>query len=147
MPGHWPARNPAGRPGGLKIKTAGDAVNVKQFAGKIQSGANPAFHRLEIHLAQTHAAAGDEFILVQALARHLKFRADELLDEFVLRRAQPRRAGTVSPPVGNPRLWRDGGISLWRNPRPAGKSGNTHRPAGHADRRAREKFERNAGDE
>ena len=81
------ARNPAGCPRGLKIEPAGDAVNVQHLAGEKQSGANPAFHRLEIHFVQPHAAAGDKFILVQAFAGHRKFRAEELLDEPVLRRA------------------------------------------------------------
>jgi hypothetical protein len=60
---HRPARNPAGRPCSLKIKTAGDAINVEQLAGEIKSGANPAFHRLEIHLAQARAAVKESILV------------------------------------------------------------------------------------
>src|SRR6266516_3615492 len=88
--------NPSGRPCRLEIEPAGDAVNVEQFTGKIEAGANPAFHRLEIHFAQTHAAAGDKFVLVQALPRDLEFGANQLLSQPVLGRARkgcPSRVG------------------------------------------------------
>src|ERR1019366_338641 len=46
--GHGLPGQPAGRPRGLKIKAAGHAVNVQQFAREIKSGADLALHRLEI---------------------------------------------------------------------------------------------------
>src|SRR5205807_7879536 len=81
---HRLPRNPAGGPGGLEIEPAGEAVNVEQFTGEIEARANPAFHGLEIHLAQTHAAARDEFFLVQALAGDLELGANQLLNQTVL---------------------------------------------------------------
>src|SRR3989442_7413581 len=74
--GHRLPRNPARGPCGLEIESAGDAIYVEQFAGKMESGTNPALHGLEIHLAQTHAAAGDEFVLVRAFAGYLEFSAN-----------------------------------------------------------------------
>ena len=94
-PRHRAAGDPAGGPGGLEIEAAGQAVYVKKFAGEMEAGANPAFHGFEIHLSQAHAAAGNEFVLVQALAGHREFGADELLDERVPRRArQASRSGS-----------------------------------------------------
>ena len=94
---HGLAGQPARRPGGLEIEAAGDAVNVQQFTGKVQARANPAFHGLEIHLAQSHSPARHKFVLVQALARDREFRADQLLDELVLRSppARSRENGGV----------------------------------------------------
>jgi hypothetical protein len=91
---------PAGRPRGLKIKSTGDAVNVQQLAREKQSRNDLALHRLEIHLAQSHAAAGHEFVLVQALARHREFRADQLLDEPVLRGPRERGPARVARDAG-----------------------------------------------
>ena len=45
---HRVAGDPAGRPGRLKIKTAGHSVEVEQFAGEIEARCDSAFHRLEI---------------------------------------------------------------------------------------------------
>jgi len=72
---------PAGGPGGLEVEAAGEAVDVQHFAGEIKSGTDAAFHRREIHLAQVHAAAGDEFLLVHALAGHGEFRRRDLRGE------------------------------------------------------------------
>ena len=93
--------NPTRGPSGLKIKNAGEAVDVEQFAGKVEAGAKAAFHGLEVHLAQTHAAARDKLVLVQALARDLKFCADQLLDQPVSggpreRSASGRREDTAA---------------------------------------------------
>jgi hypothetical protein len=115
---HGPAGNPAGGPGRLKVEAAGDAVDVEQFAGEVQSGTYPALHRSEIHIAQFHAAAGDEFVLVQALSGDFEVGANELQDQGVLR--GPRK-GCPSRLVRNsggddqlrpqPRgQWRDGRI-------------------------------------
>ncbi len=38
------------RPGVLEIEAAGDAVDVKDLAGEVQSGAFAALHRLEVNL-------------------------------------------------------------------------------------------------
>lgn len=50
-PRHRLTGEPAGGPGSLEIKTAGDAINVEQFACEVQSGTDTAFHGLEIHFA------------------------------------------------------------------------------------------------
>src|ERR1041385_2876148 len=89
--GHGTAREPARRPRCLKIKSAGDAVDVQHFAREKKSGANAALHRFEIDFAQTHTAARDELVFVQTLAGHVKFRAQELLNKRVLRGARQRR--------------------------------------------------------
>src|SRR5262245_61294947 len=75
--------NPTCRPGSLKIESARDPVDVEQFTGEIKAGTNAAFHGFEIHFTQTHPAAGDEFLFVQAFAGNKEFRANELLDEVV----------------------------------------------------------------
>ena len=49
--GHRFSGEPAGRPCGLEIETAGDAVDVQHFAGEKKAGANFALHRFEIHFA------------------------------------------------------------------------------------------------
>ena len=40
------------------------AVNIQQFTRKVQPRTNPAFHRLEIDLTQSHSAARNEFVFV-----------------------------------------------------------------------------------
>src|SRR5207302_8897667 len=77
-PGHRAAGDPACRPRCLEIESAGDAVDVEQFAGEVKTGTDAAFHRFEIDLAQAHAAARHKFILVQAFARDAEFGAREL---------------------------------------------------------------------
>ena len=68
MPG-----NPTGGPSGLKIKAAGDAVDVEQLARKIKIRRDPAFHSFEIDLAQSHAAASDKLLLVQRFPINFEF--------------------------------------------------------------------------
>ena len=53
-----------GRPGGLKIKSAGDAVEVEAFSGKVQSGGKFAFHRPKVHFFQAYSTTGYELFLV-----------------------------------------------------------------------------------
>src|SRR5206468_11287978 len=50
--------------------------------------ANPALHRFEIDFTQSHAAARDKFVLVQALPGDLEFGANQLLNKPVLGRAR-----------------------------------------------------------
>src|SRR5438445_124492 len=82
---HCPARNPSSGPCGLKVETAGQAVDIKQFTAKIQPPANAAFHGFEIYLIEAHAAARDKFILVQSFASDLQFATSQLLDQPVTR--------------------------------------------------------------
>ena len=96
MATHRAASNPARGPGGLKIKAAGEAIHVEQFAGEVEAGTEPAFHGLEIHLAQPHATASDELVFVQALAGDAKFSARELLNELVLTRTRKRSPARVT---------------------------------------------------
>jgi len=58
------AREPAGRPRRLKIEAASYSVEVEEFAGEIKMRGDAAFHRLEVDLAQTNAAASDKLIFV-----------------------------------------------------------------------------------
>src|SRR5580765_6547804 len=79
-----PSRNPSGAPGGLEIEASSQAIQVQQLSSKIEAGTDAAFHGLEIHFAQAHAAASNEFIFVEALADHLKFCPAKLMDELML---------------------------------------------------------------
>src|SRR5208283_4905059 len=83
--GHGVSRDPARRPGGLEIEPPGDAVDVQDFAGEKQAGANPALHRPEIHFVQADPPAGHKLLLVQTFSGHEKFRAQQLPDEPMLR--------------------------------------------------------------
>src|SRR5205085_11011402 len=47
--GHGITGNPAGGPGCLEIEAAGQSVDIEQFPREIKSGANPAFHSLEVY--------------------------------------------------------------------------------------------------
>ena len=67
----------------------------------MEAGANPAFHRLEVHLAQTHAAARDKLVLIRALAGDPEFGANQLLNETVLCSARKRRPSRVARDAGN----------------------------------------------
>lgn len=73
----------SGGPCCLKIEAAGDAVDIENFACKVEPGLGLALHRLEIEVFQMDAAAGDEFVLVGALAGDLKFSCGELVNEFL----------------------------------------------------------------
>ena len=83
-PCHRTTGEPARGPCCLEIEAARDAVNVQQFASEKKSWTNSALHGLEADFAEANAAAGDEFVLVQAFARHLKLRAQQLLRQLVL---------------------------------------------------------------
>src|SRR2546430_9682606 len=74
---------PAGGPGRLKIKTAGDAVNVEQLSGKIEIRCDAALNGFEIDLAQSHATASDKFLFVQRLPINLEFGYTQLANQFV----------------------------------------------------------------
>src|SRR3954464_12679528 len=75
--------NPTGGPGGLKIKAAGNAINIEQFACEIEMRHDSAFHGLEIDFAQPNAAASNEFISVQRFAVHCQFGRVELANQLV----------------------------------------------------------------
>ena len=75
--GNGVAGDPAGGPGGLEVEPAGDAVDVEEFAGEVEAGDEFAFHGFEIHFAEANAAAGDEFVFVEALAVHGQFGGGE----------------------------------------------------------------------
>src|SRR5258708_4171844 len=90
---HGFSGEPAGCPGGLKIESAGQTINVEQFASEKQTRTFPAFHGLEVHFAQSNATAGDELILVESFPRDLNFGRAELPDQPV-----PGRAGKAGPP-------------------------------------------------
>src|SRR5256885_14168763 len=83
-------RDPAGRPGCLEIKAAGNSVDVEQLSGEIKSGRDPAFHGFEIDLAQIDAAAGDKFFLVERLAVHREFGLNEKMRERICVRSRER---------------------------------------------------------
>jgi hypothetical protein len=47
--GQGQAGEPSGRPGGLEIEAARDAIQIKKFTREEEPGTNSAFHRLEIY--------------------------------------------------------------------------------------------------
>ncbi len=67
---------------------------------KNSPGTKAALHGFEIHLAQPDSAARHKFILVQALSAHGKFRAPQLLHEFVLRGPRERRPSRFARDTG-----------------------------------------------
>src|SRR6516225_2702899 len=79
--GHRRARNPTGGPCCLKIETAGDTVEVEEFSCKVELRAFQAFHGSEVYLFQTHTAAGDELLFIEAFAAYRELTPDQLLDE------------------------------------------------------------------
>lgn len=95
------ARDPAGSPGSLKVKTAGNAIDIEEFAGEIQARADFALHCFEVHFRKANAAAGDEFIFVQAFAGDGKFRGCEVFDERLVSGATERRPTDVGCDGGN----------------------------------------------
>ena len=56
--------DPSGRPCRLKVKSAGDAIEVKAFPGKVQTGGELAFHRSKVHFFQAYSTTGYELFLV-----------------------------------------------------------------------------------
>src|SRR5436190_9217955 len=66
--GHALTCDPAGRPGCLEVETAGDAVDIEEFASEKDAGSNFAFHRLEVHFRERDAAARHEFLFVQTFS-------------------------------------------------------------------------------
>lgn len=56
--------NPPGCPGGLKVKSAGDTVEVEAFPGKVQPGGELAFHVSKVHFFQAYSTTGYELFLV-----------------------------------------------------------------------------------
>src|ERR1051325_1187448 len=81
--GHRVARDPTCGPGSLKVETSGDSIQIEQLASEEKAGANTAFHGFEIYLLELHAAAGNEFVLVQALAGNLEFGLPQMIGEVV----------------------------------------------------------------
>ena len=56
--------DPSGRPGGLKVKSAGDTVEVEALPGKVQPGGELAFHGSKVHFFQAYSTTGYELFLV-----------------------------------------------------------------------------------
>jgi hypothetical protein len=54
----------SGRPGGLKIKSAGNSIKVEALSGKVQTGGELAFHRSKVHFFQAYSTTGYELFLV-----------------------------------------------------------------------------------
>lgn len=71
----------AGGPGGLEVETAGDAVDVENFAGEVESGDCFALHRFELDVVEGNATAGDKFVFVEALAIDLIGGVYEFIDQ------------------------------------------------------------------
>jgi hypothetical protein len=56
--------DPSGRPRCLKVKSAGDTVEVEAFPCKVQPGGELAFHRSKVHFFQAYSTTGYELFLV-----------------------------------------------------------------------------------
>jgi hypothetical protein len=85
---HGPPGNPSGGPSCLEIETSGQAIQVQKLSSEIESRANAAFHGFEIHFSQTHTAASNKLIFIEALADHLKLGTAKLLNKLMLGRAR-----------------------------------------------------------
>jgi len=113
----------AGGPGGLKIESTGNTVDVEQFAGKEQARADAALQGLKIDITQHYTAAGYKFILVQTFTRDQKFAAGELLTEGVHLRAREGRPARFPGKTG-------GQHELFPQPRGEWGEGDIHHQFG-----------------
>ena len=62
--------NPPRCPCCLKVESPGDAVEVEAFPGKVQPGAELAFHRSKVHFFKAYSTTGHELFLVGGLSLH-----------------------------------------------------------------------------
>ena len=58
-------------PGGLEVETAGDAVDVEDFACEIEMGNMTAFEGGEVDGLERHPATGDELVLERRTTGYL----------------------------------------------------------------------------
>ena len=63
--------DPSGRPRCLKVKSAGDTVEVEAFPCKVQPGGELAFHCSKVHFFQAYSTTGHKLFLVGGLPLHL----------------------------------------------------------------------------
>jgi len=63
--------DPSGRPCRLKVKSAGDAIEVKAFPGKVQPGGELAFDVSKVHFFQAYSTTGYELFLIGGLPLHI----------------------------------------------------------------------------
>ena len=80
----------------MKVEAAGDAVDVEDLAGKVKAGDHSTLHRLEVHVAEMHPAAGDKLVLVHALAIDLETASTELLGQTPSQRFWQMRPSQLS---------------------------------------------------
>jgi hypothetical protein len=101
----------------LEIEAAGHTVNVQQFAGEIETGTPLALQGFKVHLGELDAAAGHEFVLVQAFAGHGEFRVRELVRQRLrLRPGERRPTGIAGDASRQDKLL----------PKPCGQRGKRH---------------------
>ena len=75
-------RDMAGRPGCLKIESAGHRIDIQYFAGKIQAWKQSALHRFKIHFFQIYATCRDKFIFIRAFTIGTKDTGCQQLRQF-----------------------------------------------------------------
>ena len=68
-------------PGGLKVETTGDAVEVDALTGEVQSRDVSALHGFEVDGFAADSATGHELVFVGSLAHGLVSRLFEQFDE------------------------------------------------------------------
>lgn len=59
---HRQSGDSSGRPRGLEIEAARDAIDVEAFAGKVEARDELAFHGFKIDFFEPDPAAGDEIV-------------------------------------------------------------------------------------
>ena len=69
-------------PSGLEVEASGDAINVKDFTGKVEAGHDAALHRLEVHFTHVNASAGYEFFFERTFSCHRKNATRERVRQF-----------------------------------------------------------------
>jgi hypothetical protein len=69
------ARKITGGPGGLKIKAAGDSIDVENFTAKVEIWNRFTFHSFQVQVVEQDSATGHKFLFIEALSSHFEFRS------------------------------------------------------------------------
>lgn len=72
-----------GGPGILKIKTAGDAVDIENFSGKVETRRDFALQGPHVDVIEFDPTTGDELVFVHAFPLHLKLTMRQLFTETI----------------------------------------------------------------
>ena len=65
----------------MEVKSSGDAVDIKDFTGKVESGGDLALHALHIDVIEFYTTTGDKFVFVDTFARNRKRASGEFAQQ------------------------------------------------------------------